>query len=274
MKKIGNNLFLVILIVVSLITSNNIVEANDFNLLRVDSVSEEVILGLSLDDYEKCYQKLVEYKSNNPNSSNKEMDKYSSVLLNQAYKEKEAPLKGYYDDLVASTTGMTQAELKLAKQYPSDLIVVYSSSNIANNQAKARYNSGAYLGNQDAFRHAAWNAVILCRFYALNYGDFEACRVRTKLWTDAHENGAYDPALSASQNSADKNMDLINNAAGRAAAESTYTSYTQALTKVQEYVDNGNCFRIKTDAQMTYSYDQMKAIPNWELRRTNTVGKK
>lgn len=169
---------------------------------------------------------------------------------------------------------MNPDELALSKKYPSDLAAVYSSSQIANNQAGSRYYSGAYLGNQDAFRHASWNALLICRFYALGKGDFNWCLTRTREWTTAHETGAsVDYSLSAAQRQADYDMDILNNAAGRAAAETTYTSEALALQNVQYYVDNGFCKRIKTDAQMTYDYSQMKAIPTWTLRTTNTVGK-
>ena len=71
--------------------------------------------------------------------------------------------------------------------------------------------------------------MIICRFYALGKGDFNLCLQRAKLWTDAHENGSYDNSLSPHQNEMDKSMDLLNNAVGRAAAETTYTSESAAL---------------------------------------------
>lgn len=241
-------------------------------------VTDEMLLSLSLDDYESCYENLLNYVNEHPNCTQAELDTLANRFYVDAYNKHggkgSVSLNSFYDDLLLSSGAMNTEELALAKKYPSDLAAVYSSALIANNQAKSRYYSGAYLGNQDAFRHAAWNALIICRFYALQKGDFNWCLMRTKLWTDAHENGEVDPYLSASQNAADKSMDLLNNAAGRAAAETTYTNETLALNLVQEFVDKGYCKRLKTDAQMEYDYYKMRNISTWTLRATNTVGKR
>lgn len=71
-------------------------------------------------------------------------------------------------------------------------------------------------------------------------------------------------------------MKNLNNAAGRAAAETTYTSEAAALNKVQSYVDQGFCKRIMTDSQINqhYSAEQMRSVATWTLRATNTTGKK
>ena len=216
------------------------------------------------------------YKKNNPNCTNEDLDRLATEFYIEAYNAHgHTPVpNSWYDDLLISASGMNPDELALSKKYPSDLAAVYSSAKIANNKASSRYNQGAYLGNQDAFRHAAWNALLICRFYALQKGDFAWCLTRTREWTTAHETGAPDDAnLTAAQKKADYDMDILNNAAGRAAAETTYTSEALALEKVQYYVDNGFCKRIKTDAQMTYTYEQM-LNDTWTLRPTNTVGKR
>lgn len=268
MKKIWGMLLVVI---IGCVFSTTVVCAKEGEL------TDEIILSLTADDYEECYDRLLEYKESNPNCTDKELDAMAEDIYIQLYMEKSSMPSAcsFYDDLVATIDDMNAEELALAKKYPSDLAAVYSSTKIANREAKSRYNSGAYLGNQDAFRHAAWNALIICRFYALGKGDYTWCMNRTREWTTAHETGAEaDATLSAAQRKVDYEMDILNNAAGRAAAETTYTSEAAALAEVQEYVDNGYCKRIKTDSQTTYSLEQMAAISTWKLRATNTVGKK
>lgn len=240
-------------------------------------LTDEILLALTNEDHEKCYNYLLEYKRENPTSTNLELDKIATDYYVQAYNEKAgvAQPNSWYDDLVLNAGLMNSEELALAKKYPSDVAAVYSSSQIATNETKARYSAGLYLGNGDAFRHASWNALLICRFYALQKGDFEWCLMRTREWTTAHE-ASEDMNLSAAQRKVDHDMDILNNAAGRAAAETTYTSEAAALRKVQEYVDNGFCHRIMTDAQIKadYKYNDMLGVSNWSLTYTNAVGKK
>ena len=69
-------------------------------------------------------------------------------------------------------------------------------------------------------------------------------------------------------------MDLFNNSVGRGIGEANYNKADSVvLDKVQFYVDNGSCKRVKTDAQIEYTLEQMAAISNWSLRATNTCGK-
>ena len=241
-------------------------------------LSDEVLLSLSLQDFSDCYDYLLQYKEQNPLCTSETLDELASNFYVQRYLSKAStpsPQQDeWYDDYIMEIGNLNPDELALAKKYPSDLAAVGSSKEIATNEADSRDWGGAYLGNKDAFRHAAWNALIICRFYALQKGDFDWCLERTRLWTTAHETGASRPSdQSAAQFSVDQEMDMLNNAAGRAAAETTYTSEYLALQKVQQYVDNGWCKRIKTDAQTGYSRAQMLAIPTWTLRSTNTAGK-
>ncbi|MGL5254205.1 MAG: DUF6973 domain-containing protein [Brevinema sp.] len=243
---------------------------------KAATLTDEVLQSMTPDDFNDCYNYLLEYKQSNPNCTNEELDSIASDFYIAAYNEhgRTPTTRSWYDDLLMSAGNMNPDELALSKKYPSDLAAVYSSSQIANNEAESRYNQGAYLGNQDAFRHAAWNALLICRFYALQKGDFNWCLTRTREWTTAHETGApYDGNLTSTQRQADYDMDILNNAAGRAAAETTYTSEYLALKEVQKYVDNGWCKRIKTDSQMTYDYSTMLNY-TWTLRPTNTVGKR
>lgn len=242
-----------------------------------DLLSEDIILSLTLQDHEACYDYLLQYKEDNPAATSAELDAVAADFYAELYEEKAsspAPADSWYDELLHNQFGMNDDEIELASQYPSDLAAIYTSSNIAQNEADDRYWAGAYLGNKDAFRHAAWNALIICRFYALGKGNFEWCLERTRIWTTAHETGAEKPAgISTAQFNVEKEMDILNNAAGRAAAEDTYTSEYLALEEVQYYVDNGFCKRIKTDAQITYELEQMALISPWTLRSTNTAGK-
>lgn len=243
-----------------------------------NELTDEILLAMTVEDHERCYEYLLNYKEENPNISNAELDKIATDFYIQTYENKgNVPQpNSWYDDLLMDATGMNPDELALAKKYPSDLAAVYTSSQIANNEAESRYDEGLYLGNGDAFRHAAWNALLICRFYALGKGDFDWCLTRTREWTTAHETGATpDMNLTASQREADHDMDILNNAAGRAAAETTYTSEAAALNKVQDYVDDGFCKRIMTDAQIRagYEYAEMLQVSSWTLRATNTLGK-
>lgn len=243
-----------------------------------NELTDEILLAMTVVDHERCYEYLLNLKKENPNISNSELDKIATDFYIRTYENKEnvPQPNSWYDNLLMDAANMNPDELALAKKYPSDLAAVYTSSQIANNEAGSRYNEGLYLGNGDAFRHASWNALLICRFYALGKGDFDWCSARTREWTTAHETGAdpdYD--LTASQREADHNMDLLNNAAGRAAAETTYTSEAVALNKVQAYVDDGFCKRIMTDAQIRagYGYTEMLQVSSWTLIATNTIGK-
>lgn len=270
---------MLLLVVLMFFSFNTQGFAKEINRGEVQTkLTDEIILSLTEDDLDNIYNILVDYKENNPDVTEEELDKIATEFYIETYNKKQIDIKplGYYDDLLESSTGMNSQEVALSKQYPSDLPAVYTSSKMANNEAGSRYSSGAYLGNQDAFRHTAWNALLVQRFYRLGKGSVSQVIAKTKMWTDAHENGATKPdGLSSSQFAEDKRMDLLNNAAGRVIGETYYdSSEASILTRVQYYVDNGWCQRIKTDSQMGYSFDQMKAISTWTLRSTNTVRKK
>lgn len=269
MKRIIMMLFTFSMLVAVSITS--------FAASSKEELTDDVIRSLSDKDFSDCYDYLLKYKQNNPSCTDDELDALATNFYIEAYQSKgstPAPIDSFYDDLIISASGMNPEELALSKKYPSDLAAVYSASGIAQNEAEKRYWGGAFLGNKDAFRHTSWNALIICRFYALGKGDYNWCSERTRLWTTAHETGSKKQnGQSDAQFAVDKQMDLLNNAAGRAAAETTYTSEGLALQKVQQYVDSGLCKRIKTDAQTSYQPAQMFAIPTWTLRQTNTAGK-
>lgn len=243
-----------------------------------NELTNDVILSMTADDYATCYRILLNCKKSQVNLSNDELDEIATEFYIATYKGRQGSLQvtSWYDNLLMNETGINSDELALAKMYPSDLAAVYTASSIANTETTSRYNKGLYLGNADAFRHAAWSALLVCRFYALGKGNFAWCSSRANEWTTAHETGAtVDSSLSSSQRAADHEMDILNNAAGRAAAETTYTSESLALSKVQNYVDNGFCKRIMTNAQMNanYGYADMKNVSSWTLKATNTVGK-
>ncbi len=240
-------------------------------------LTDSMLQSMSVKDHEDCYDYLLKYVNDNPGLSSEELDEVAKNYYIQRYNNQGPRTRGWYDNLLLDVTGMNPEELALAKQYPSDVAAVYSSAKIANVQSASRYTWGQYLGNWDAFRHTAWNALLVCRFYALQKGDYNWCANRTRLWTTAHESGApVNTSLSAAQRQADRDMDYLNNAAGREAAETTYTSEGAALNRVQSYVDQGLCKRIMTDAQINqhYSNSQMKAISTWTLKATSTAGKK
>ena len=110
---------------------------------------------------------------------------------------------------------------------------------------------------------------------SIGFGRQSYCAERAKLWTDAHEYGATKPSgMSDAQFSADRQKDLLNNAAGREISESYYNKQeTQIIEQTQFYTDMGYLIRIKTDAQINYTYSQMLAIPTWTLINTNTAGR-
>lgn len=252
----------------------------ELNELAQTELTDEIILSLTEDDLDNLYNILVDYKENNPDATEQNLDQIATEFYIESYDKNKNentvnPL-GFYDDLIENATGMNSQEVALAKKYPSDLAAVYSSSKMANAESNRRYNSGAYLGNQDAFRHTAWNALLMQRFYVLGKGNVSEVMARTKLWTDAHEYGTPKPSeMSSSQFSQDQTMDLLNNAAGRVIGESYYnSSETSILQRVQYYVDNGWCKKAKTNSQMNYSFYEMIAIPTWNLSTTNTTGKK
>ncbi len=256
---------------VNAFASNSLDYKNAWELYTPD----EIFSVMTFSDHEACYNYLVEYKRNNSGCTNEELDDVAKAFYSQLYLEKkQSPAEtGLYDDLM-NRYEMNPDESALASQYPSDVAAVYSAGNLAKKEAGYRYNEGAYLGNQDAFRHAAWNALLVCRFYELQKGDVNWCIDRTATWTTAHETGESPSSdMSYEQEQADHEMDYYNNRVGRAAAEYNYDSETAALNEVEYSVDNGLCRRIKTDDQMTYEPWQMLEIPNWTLLPTNTVGK-
>ncbi len=240
-------------------------------------LTDEVILSLTGDDLEELYIILVDYKESNPDATEEDLDEIATEFYIETYNKNKDIVRpfGWYDNLLESATGMNSQEVALSKQYPSDLAAVYSTSKMANAESGRRYNSGALLGNQDAFRHTAWNALLVQRFYRLGKGNVTQVMAKTKMWTDAHEDGATNPGFSSSQWAQDKSMDLLNNAAGRYIGETYYdTAESLILERVQYYIDNGFCQKIKTNSQMEYTFEQMKAIPTWNLSATNTTGKK
>lgn len=263
-------------------SSTSFAEKNSSEKIKIEKVqtelTDEIILSLTGDDLETLYNLLVTYKEGNPNIKENELDDIARQYYIDTYNNSINEIKpfGYYDSLLESSTGMNSQEVALAQQYPSDLPAVYSSSKMANSEASNRYFSGAYLGNQDAFRHTAWNALLVQRFYRLGKGTVTLVMARTKMWTDAHEYGTpNDSGLSTSQFSQDRSMDLLNNAAGRLIGETYYNSSEYSiLQRAQYYIDNGFCQKIKADNQMDYTFSQMKAISTWTLKGTNTVGKK
>lgn len=241
-------------------------------------LTDEILLSYTEEDFANLYDILINFKDSNPGATEDELDEIATDFYIEAYNDKLNTINpsGYYDELLEDATGMNSQELALAKSYPSDLPAVYLTSKLANAEATRRYNSGAFLGNQDAFRHASWNALLVQRFYRLGKGTVTEVTAKTKMWTDAHENGAKNSGgLSTSQFSQDKTMDLLNNAAGRELTQTYYDSSEYLIfERVQYYVDNGLCKKIKTDKQMGYSFEQMKAIPTWNLYASNTTGKK
>ena len=237
-----------------------------------EELTEEVILSLTGDEVQNCYNLLLDTKEKNPNITYDELNNMAKQFYLDCYNNRT---RGQYDQLLINATGMNAQEVALAQQYPTDLAAVYTSSGIANTKANSRYYSGKFLGNADAFRHTSWNALLVQRFYRLGIGSPSVCMSKTKMWTDAHEYGTGNVyGLSSSQFEQDRSMDLLNNAAGRCIGETYYDSYEYSiLEKVQDYTDKGYCQRIKKDHQMGYSFEEMKAIPTWSLRSTNTVGK-
>lgn len=222
------------------------------------------------------YEYLVEYKQIYPTITTAELDMVATAKLVELAQETENDIMqpyGYKDDLVEAYNNLNTQELVLAAAYPTEASAIYYASKIANSESRSRYWAGNYLGNGDAFRHTAWNALSVRTLYNIGIGDLDTCISKTKAWTDAHEYGATEEAtLSASQRNVDTNMDLSNNSTGRTIGR-LYSTEAQILERTQYYVDNGYCKRIKTDAQIEYELDEMAAIPNWSLRATNTVGK-
>lgn len=237
-------------------------------------LTSEIAATLTVDNFAECYEYLVEYSATHPNVSVEELDVVATGMLAELAKN-NIETYGYNDDLVEAYNKLNKEELVLAMAYPTEASAIYHASKTANTATNSRYSAGKYLGNGDAFRHTAWNALAVGDLYGINIGDVNTCISKTKVWTDAHEHGAAaEPSLSSAQRSVDTNMDLFNNSVGRGIGEANYNKADSVvLDKVQFYVDNGSCKRVKTDAQIEYTLEQMAAISNWSLRATNTCGK-
>ena len=244
--------------VLSYITEDEFADLDNIftELLKEGSLTQDEMDKYAVDYYYKCYNKRI-----------------------SEIKGKEISTKGIGDYLANSYNKLNDAEKALAKKYPSDLAAYYSCSKIATNSTNDRYSSGKYLGNGDAYRHALWNALLICRFYELGKGNADFCTERTKLWTTAHEEIKYADRsyedMSKQQFEKDKEMDLFNNKIGRVVGRAYYNNQAKAKQKIGERVDSGDMKKIKKNTQMNWSAEKMiNEVSTWTLRATTTKGKK
>lgn len=196
-------------------------------------------------------QKIKEFKEQNPNATDNEVEAYTEKLLANNIGDtptiqervtgssKPQGLDGYAQGV------LNEQEKKLYKENKAKALICISNGVMAVTTTNSRYTQPSHNHNGDAFRHALWNFTM-----ARDVGaDF------AKRWADAHEYGATtQPAL-------EQQMDLYNNEIGRAYAK-VHTSKRLTIPYMADIV------------QKDVRNGKMKIIINKKLVKSSSAGEK
>lgn len=109
---------MLLLVVLMFFSFNTQGFAKEINRGEVQTkLTDEIILSLTEDDLDNIYNILVDYKENNPDVTEEELDKIATEFYIETYNKKQIDIKplGYYDDLLESSTGMNSQEVALSK---------------------------------------------------------------------------------------------------------------------------------------------------------------
>jgi len=172
---------------------------------------------------------------------------------------------------------LNKKEKALALEHPREFSVYVACGREAVRMTSERYKNGRDLGNGDAFRHAVWNALLVCRFFAMGKGTPDQCQELARKWTSAHEvpfeERKYEE-MSLDQFMTDKEMDLINNRLGRILGRIYIDDEDRAIEAIGRKIDSGEFVKIKEDRQMSWRVRRLiEEIPEWTLKKTSIKGK-
>lgn len=154
---------------------------------------------LNQENWENLITKIEEIKRDNPDASEEQIVKTIDRML----KVRSSEMRGITDIWNA----LTESEKKLCICYPFDALKVNKARSIATSQTETKFGYSGLGDRSDAFRHGIWNAEM-----AILIGEEKA-----ELFATAHEDKDTTGTESDGFNKIEhKNMDLHNNAVGRA----------------------------------------------------------
>lgn len=114
----------------------------------------------------------------------------------------------------------------------------------AENAARAKYqNSEQWLGEGDAFRHMAWQALMTQK-----YG-----RVPAAIAGYAHELGLGGPLGNPDQTNREEQMDLANNAIGRDIG-AKYNNVNDMMAAIEEAIQTGKAQYLDANQRRGYKH--------------------
>lgn len=170
---------------------------------NITYLTEEEVLNVDPNVLSNISKELEELVANNTYT-----EESLNIIAAQKIKDAVALNNGSikkYDYSIPGFPALTSAEVALAQKHPAEFTKYSSTAVTALNEAENYYpQSELYLGIGDAFRHAYWNALMVANFRGLNSIDYGISRA--EVWANAHESNSFG---------VDKDMDLINNEAGR-----------------------------------------------------------
>lgn len=201
--------------------------------------SEDTFDYLTYSDLETIESLLIDFRNDNPDASNDDLDDYAKELLIQASNNNIniSNLANAYDWLTPSPE-----ESAYMKSHPREVATYTYCSKLANNESEKRYTDDSrwYNGNGDAFRHVYWSASLVKRYYDVLGYDLTDAMDASERWTDIHEPVSDLDTLESE-------MDVQNNTTGRGIGSLLYkdNDYVGIINKVQYYIDNGLADRIE-----------------------------
>lgn len=196
-------------------------------------------------------QKIQDYKNQNPNATDEELNAYTEKLLQTEVSSKpiyeERGVVDYVIGIGAYATGRLNAEEKaLFSSNKAKAVLCISHGKTAFDKSQSKYQNNVLRnGNGDAFRHAYWTALMS---KDKNIGaDF------AKKWSDAHEKG------SSGQPKIEYDMDIYNNSIGIQLGKQNATKTSSQLESI---------------VQQSVRQGKMKIIRSNRLVSSNSSGEK
>lgn len=206
---------------------------------------DDITEYLTYDDFSQAYETVIN-QDDFDSLDMDELDNRVREVLVEIYQDKITYSHYLPDDYYK----LNPKERALVKKHPFMAAIVYNCSKIANNRAREIYSTGAHNGNQDAFRHSYWNALLASNLAIVYNGGGEiTLNLNQGLgfaeqFATAHEYGV-DKALEVE-------MDLYNNRQGRIVYRDYFNpsrvpSNSDLSDWVESRVDRGVMKRILND---------------------------
>lgn len=160
-------------------------------------VNEQI--RFSNEEWESFIDEIIKIKEENPNKSDEEI----VAIISASIRARDVENRGISD----TWNALTDSEKTLCVKYPFAALKVNEARNIATEQTTRKFGYNGLGDRSDAFRHGIWNAEMTVLIGA----------DKAELFATAHEDkdttGNESDGYSKEEH---KNMDLHNNAVGRA----------------------------------------------------------